>query len=151
MLTITALLFALNAAAPASAAFYEHVGRYSPVEATSPAKARFRAVKKDAMPAPTQAPEYHPDLAMMPLMKRAPAGTDTCGFHTDDGSFSPRLLGPDAPPLTGTRHRDHLRRDGDVHKLGRVPRLLSEHAMRYFGVPHHLLRLYRDRVRHKST
>ena len=86
MYTTTALLLALGAAIPASATFYEHVGRYSPPEATSPAKARFRAVKKEAMPAPTQAPEYHPDLGVMPLLKRAEAGTDTCGFHTDDGT-----------------------------------------------------------------
>ena len=87
MLTITGLLFALNAAVPASAAFYEHVGRYySPVEATSPAKARFRAAKKEAMPAPTQAPEYHPDLAVMPLLKRAEAGTDP--------GFGPGLASP---------------------------------------------------------
>jgi hypothetical protein len=120
MLTITALLFALNAAAPASAAFYEHVGRYSPVEATSPAKARFRAAKKDAMPAPTQAPEYHPDLAMMPLLKRAVAGTDTCGFHTNDGKYPRHITLPGASILTPARHRDHMRLDGDMHKLGRV-------------------------------
>ena len=85
MLTVTALLFALNAVAPVSAAFYDYA--YSPVEATSPAKARYRAARREAMPAPTQAPEYHPDLAMMPILRREPAGTDTCGFHTDDGAF----------------------------------------------------------------
>jgi hypothetical protein len=81
MLTVTALLLALNAAAPASA-LYERLGRMTIPEATSPAKARFRAAR-EAAPEPTSAPEY-PDFGSMPLMKRD-VGTDTCGFHTDDG------------------------------------------------------------------